>query len=1098
MGWQDDTIVQAAPQRAPWENDAIVAPAAGPRAASGVMDAIQAGYQSSATGLAARGKLPDVQLDPHHSAWYERLAAGGTQLAAEFPLMVAGGIGGAAAGGAAGGAAGSVVPVIGNVAGAAGGAVLGGGAGAFAVPAAIRESYIQAYSKGEVQNTADFLTRAGIVLKHTGKEALIGAATAGAGKYAGLAAETAGLGTKAVVGASLAAEGGTLVVAPALLEGRMPEPQDFMDAAILLGGLKGVGHVSSRLANIYAKTGRTPVEVMADAKADPTIVEDLIKAPETVPNEQFNLFSETELPRAYEKLARDENNTNAVPDPSPEARKFMDSPFSEVRNLPGEPVLDTHVNYNYLNTTEDVAGALSRLSQLNEVKIKEATRGTVSWEQTYAEARAMFEQTTGEKAPELALGNNDYAKLSADLYARKQLLTSGAEQLMAKRAEYAQAKAEGLATDQMKLDFLAQIDRVAQAQAAVRGSQAEVGRALNILKSTNRDKAYYDELTNILDGRFGVEGKKLGDANFDTMVEMMGQLGTPEEALKFADKAAKATTWQKVVEAWKAGLVSGPYTQIANVLGNFTFMTTRPLVDAVSYAVGAARGNTERVAAVEPLARVMGNIQGIVDGSKAAVALMRTSEAVGGKSESYRKAIDGTLGEVIRTPFRLLSAADAFFRVTNERGEAYAIAAREAVKEGYNPATREFRERVAEIATNPTDAMQKAIDAAGQRFTFNTPLGEKGQAIQKTIKMLHLEWAVPFVQTPANVAKEMLRLTPGAPIIGEWRQAIAKGGIEADKAIAEMVLGTALGTAVFSFAVGGNISGQGDPDPKKRAVQMASGWQPYSIKIGDTWYSYQRLQPVGTLVGMAADAAAVWDHMGPEESDKIPKIMSTAFANAITNQTFLQGITNLVNAISDPQRFGPRFIQNMAGSAVPAIVGQTAQMLDPYQREVNSVLDAVKARIPGVSETLMPKRDAYGEPIAGKDHVLGVAPVTSSTTSTDRVRTEAARLGVGVSKAPDHIELPAGRDSKLGKVELTPQQKDIFADKSGHMAHQILSQMVNLPSWETLPDMVQRNAMAKVFEVSRKAGQAAAVPPEQIAREAQRIAAELQIRLQPK
>ena len=1111
MGWQDDQIVAPVQQKQPWENDAIIARSSGPRVASGVMDAIQAGYQGSATGLAARGKLPDVQLDLQHSSWYERLAAGGTQLAAEFPLMVAGGVGGTAAGAAVG----SVVPGIGTVAGG----VLGAGAGAFAMPAAIRESYIQAYSKGEITGAGDFLSRASIVLQHTGKEAAVGALTAGYGKAAGIGLEAAGYGAKVVAAGSLAAEGGTLVVAPAALEGRMPEPQDFMDAAILLGGLKGAHAVSGRLMDVYSKTGKTPIEVVADAKVDPTIVEDLARGteaevrvpaiealtPEAVsadalakPDALAEYGPETNIPRAYQEMARNENARNAVPEPSLEATKFLEKPFADVPQLPGEPILDTHVNYNYLNTTEDVKGAMSRLSGLYEQQIKTATRGKVSWEQTYTEARALFEQATGEKAPEMPLGNADYGKLSADLYARKQLLMSGAEQLMALRAEYAKARDAGEATPQMKLELLAQIDRVAQAQAAVRGSQAEVGRALNILKSTNRDKAYYDELTGIIDGRFGVEGKKIGDANFDTMIDMMGDMGTPAEALKFADKAAKATTWQKVVEAWKAGLVSGPFTQIANVLGNVTFAATRPFVDLASAAVGAARGNAERVSAVEPLARVVGSIQGVVDGAKAAALVFRSGDGLDGKSESYRKAIDGTMGEVIRTPFRLLSAADAFFRVANERGEAYSLASREAVKEGYNPATREFRDRVVEIATNPTDKMQAEIEAAGVRFTFNTPLGEKGQAIQKTIKMLHLEWAVPFVQTPANVFKEMARLTPLAPIVGEWRADLAKGGVAADKALAEVVMGTALGTAVFSFAISGNISGAGDPDPKKRAMQMAAGWQPYSIKVGDAWYSYQRLQPVGTLIGMAADAATVWDHMSPDESDKIPKILSTAFANAVTNQTFLQGITQIINAMSDPSRFGPRFLQGMAGSAIPAIVGQAAQMMDPYQREVNSVLDAVKARIPGVSETLMPKRDAYGEPIAGKDRVLGISPVTTSTVSTDPVRLEAARLGVGAAKAPDHIELPSGHDSKLGKVELTPQQQDIFADKAGHMAHQILTQMVSSPSWSTMPDMAQRNAMAKVFEVSRKVGQAAAVPPEQIQKEAQRIAKELNIRMAPR
>lgn len=1173
------------------------------RVAKGVLEAAQAGYQGSATGLAIRGKLPDIQLDPTNSKWYERLAAGGAQLASELPEMVAGGIGGAAA---------------------TGGNPIGGAAGAFALPAAIRESYIQAYSKGEIQGSADFLNRAAIVLKHTGKEALIGAATAGAGKYAQIGAEAAGFGAKATGAAVLGAEGSTLVVTPALLEGRLPEPQDFTDAALLLVGLKGVGAARAKLADIYAKTGKTPMDVMADAKSDPTIIDDLkagtphtptgipeldntvyhgsnttVSAPDLtmagkvsgiteeghvfwvtsdrasaegfakladgdvineyrlepknplvieVPvkdvisgefaNTKVDVLNQarqsgndvvvfkqagngmkmmadeiavldpqavrstkpaeaTDIPRAYQEMAKQENARNAVPDPSPEAIKFLEKPFADVPQLPGEPVLPTHVNYNYINTPADVQGAMSRLSELYETQVKDATRGTVPWEQTYAEARQLFEATTGEKAPELALGNNDYAKLSADLYARKQLLISGAEQLMAQQKAYAEARANGMATDQMKINLLAQIDRVAQAQAAVRGSQAEVGRALNILKSTNRDKAYYDELTSIIDGRFGVEGKKIGDANFDTMVDMMGQLGSPSEALKFAEKAAKATTWEKVVEAWKAGLVSGPITQTANILGNATFMATRPLVDAVAVAVGGIRRSPDAMAAAEPLARIVGNIHGTIDGAKAAAAVFRTGE-LAGKTEVHRKAIEGGIGEAIRTPFRLLGAADAFFRVTNERGEAYALATREAVKEGYNPATREFRERVIDLALNPTEKMAAQIDEAGTRFTFNAPLGEKGRAIQSTIRKLHLEWAIPFVQTPANVAKEMLRLTPAAPAVKEWRDAIAKGGPEADKAIAEMAIGTAVGTAVFSFALSGNISGQGDPDPRKRATQMASGWQPYSIKVGDTWYSYQRLQPLGTLIGMAADAASVWDHMGEDEADKIPKILSTAFANAITNQTFLQGVTNLVNAISDPERFGPKFVQNFVGSTVPAVVSQTAQMMDPYQREVYSVLDAVQSRIPGLREDLMPKRDVFGEPVAAKERLGEISPITASTMSQDKVRLEAARLGVGVAKAPDHIQLPSGRNEKIGRVDLTPQQRDIFTDKAGHTAHQILTQLVNSPSWEAMPDTAQRAAMEKVFEASRKMGKAAAVPPEQIVREAERIAKELQIKMQPK
>jgi len=173
-------------------------------------------------------------------------------------------------------------------------------------------------------------------------------------------------------------------------------------------------------------------------------------------------------------------------------------------------------------------------------------------------------------------------------------------------------------------------------------------------------------------------------------------------------------------------------------------------------------------------------------------------------------------------------------------------------------------------------------------------------------------------------------------------------------------------------------------------------------------------------------------------------------------------------------------------------------MLDPYRREVYSILDAVQYRIPGARENLQPKRDPFGEPIPAKARLAGISPITVSTESTDKVRTEVARLGVGVSKAPDNIELPAGRDPKLGKIELTPEQRDIFAEKSGKVAYEGIQLMVNSPWWDTMPDMAQRIAIEKVFEQSRKVGKAFAVPPEQIMQKALQISTELEKRLQTK
>ena len=44
----------------------------------------------------------------------------------------------------------------------------------------------------------------------------------------------------------------------------------------------------------------------------------------------------------------------------------------------------------------------------------------------------------------------------------------------------------------------------------------------------------------------------------------------PAQMATFASQYLKATTLEKVIEAWKAGILSGPQTHLANILGNLT------------------------------------------------------------------------------------------------------------------------------------------------------------------------------------------------------------------------------------------------------------------------------------------------------------------------------------------------------------------------------------------------------------------------------------------------------------------------------------------------------------------------------------------------
>lgn len=875
-------------------------------------------------------------------------------------------------------------------------------------------------------------------------------------------------------------------------------------------------------------------------------------------------------PAAYAQEAVDTRARSIVP--GVEAGEAAASPFAEkLPQAPGEPSLPGHVNYNRINGTTEVKLAAARLSELYQAKIDAQRRGTVSNEQTSNEAAQLLSDTLGGVDKRLIMPREPGTSAgAAEILARK-ALTEGALADMMRAGEAFRAKGRGASAEET-LDYLATIERTSMIMSEFLGARAEVGRALQILKTTldqaERAKqiqqlieAYggeptklaemmseidtpagaakfaketaatssqavklIDEVTNTLAQnasdpaklereldalqnrrtarpardmhRIGVQAVRdviaRNRKNPEKLKAMLEQLKTPEGARAFAEEQLRPTLWDKLVEGWKAGILSGPVTHMANVVGNTSFAFMRPAIDQVAAVIGLARGASvgERLSMWEPVGRMVGLFEGIRDGLKVGVQAMMHEDNDPTKGEQYRHAIEGKKGEIIRLPFRALSAEDRVFSTMNERGELYSMATQEAVKEGLNPLTHEFRERVVQILQNPTVDMMEAAQLAGKRFTFNVPLGAKGRAVQNLVRTWHLEWAVPFIRTPANIALELGRMSPLAPLVGDWSAAFRQGGVARDRAIAELAVGTGIMALTAGYAFSGKISGNGSPQPGERAVKRGAGWQPYSINVDGKWYSYSRIQPVGTLLGLAADMAEIWDHMTPEEQNQIPKMMSVAFANAVTNQTFLQGITMIVNGMSDPTRFMPRMIQQLTASTVPNLIAQPESMRDPYARSINSVLDAVRARLPVQREELPPKIDVWGEPIPSTERVGYVFPSTISEVSKDKVKTEAARLGVAAAGAPKKLHVGRGT-GKLGQVEITPQQQEVFDRVAGQTAHQVMEQLVNAPGWDALPDMVKIRMYQHAFAIGHRAGAFASLPPEQRAQVMTDIIAEV-------
>jgi len=198
-----------------------------------------------------------------------------------------------------------------------------------------------------------------------------------------------------------------------------------------------------------------------------------------------------------------------------------------------------------------------------------------------------------------------------------------------------------------------------------------------------------------------------------------------------------------------------------------------------------------------------------------------------------------------------------------------------------------------------------------------------------------------------------------------------------------------------------NITGGGPKDEKEIAQLKQTGWRPYSIKVGDTYYSYVKLDPYATILGTVADLVetGIKEEKGFDESGMehlISALIVTVQRN-IFNKSYMTGLDTLVKLAQQPENYADYALQSFGSSLVPfsSALGRLNEYQgDQVSREINSLKEAVLYKIPGQREKLDPKRNILGEVMVSENVPLfGVInPIAYSTEKSDSVLTEMANL----------------------------------------------------------------------------------------------------------
>jgi hypothetical protein len=283
----------------------------------------------------------------------------------------------------------------------------------------------------------------------------------------------------------------------------------------------------------------------------------------------------------------------------------------------------------------------------------------------------------------------------------------------------------------------------------------------------------------------------------------------------------------------------------------------------------------------------------------------------------------------------------------------------------------------------PEIEVEARLYALDRVFQNNSALSKRASKLRDSLGLVG-DIVMPFTQTPANVLDKLIDYSPGGMIKGltQIGESAIKGTEFNQKLFVDR-LGrsfTGAGILALGYALASLNVIEGGPDKSKDAnnFNKSIGNTPYSIKLGNKTITFNWMQPIGGLIAMGADAYRA----GKNKADFLGKITAggSAGINTMIDQSFLQGVMDLLSGYSPAASIGNTLFNSSSGLASPTGVKQIAKIIDPIERETyapgsKEYINKIIKGIPFASRLLPAKKDTFGNVIQkeSNDSISGVA-----------------------------------------------------------------------------------------------------------------------------
>lgn len=393
-------------------------------------------------------------------------------------------------------------------------------------------------------------------------------------------------------------------------------------------------------------------------------------------------------------------------------------------------------------------------------------------------------------------------------------------------------------------------------------------------------------------------------------------------------------------------------------------------------------------------------------------------------------------------------------------------------------------QKITDLDSIPADAYTLATqEALKATFKDDNALTKMFSAVKRNTGLVG-EVILPFTKTPANLAMRGYDYSIGGYIdffrmMSNSKSRTWDDVISTMDSLSKSVVGTGAIALGFALAAAGFITGPLSDDEDEAAFQKSQGMLPYSLHIGDNYYTYDWAQPAAIPLILGATI-----YNSTKESDSLWNGIyqgSLAAVDSWFSLSPLQNVQEIFGGYGTPaENIADTFLEAPL-SFIPAQVGALARTADTTQRvtysngnPLDTLANSAISRIPFLSQSLPAAYDTWGNEIQRSDTTgeaafaqllnpgqLGNSNVTPIDDEITRLYDSTGNSAVFPQKVKWNYKVAGGESIKLDNEQYSELQRI-----AGQTSYALAEELIGSDMYEQLTDEERVSILSSMYSLA--------------------------------